>query len=89
VLLPEVNVAYGERVRWLTDLRRFVTASRWVTGLVISQAPSRGVVADGDPQRLNWDFSLDAEASRQIRDLIAARTPASSQRTRQSSEREA
>ena len=54
-----------------------------------SQAPSRGVVADGDPQRLNWDFSLDAEASRQIRDLIAARTPASSQRTRQSSEREA
>ena len=89
VLLPEVNVAYGERVRWLTDLRRFVTASRWVTGFVISQAPSRGVVADGDPQRLNWDFSLDAEASRQIRDLIAARTPASSQRTRQSSEREA
>ena len=58
------------------DLRRFVTASRWVTGFVISQAPSRGVVADGDPQRLNWDFSLDAEASRQIRDLIAARTPA-------------
>ena len=89
VLLPEVNVAYGEREQWLEELRRFVAASRWVTGFVISQAPSRGVVADGDPQRLNWDFSLDEEASRQVRDLIAARASSTSHRTRHSSEREA
>ena len=78
VLLPEVNVTYEERDAWLGDLRAFVAASPWVTGIVISQAPSRGVVADGDSQRLNWDFSSDATAGRQVRDLIRARAGAPS-----------
>jgi hypothetical protein len=72
VMLAEVNTASQGRVRWLTDLRTWVSLTPWVTGVVWSQdSRSRGATQLGTKVgNLNWNVTDDPQTRPVVQALI-------------------
>jgi hypothetical protein len=68
--LSEANAEYGHRVKWFTDLRRYLHKSPWVEALVISQVPSRSVGIDGNKGRMSWDIRKDKATLRIVKAVM-------------------
>jgi len=69
--LAEVNTAYSDRVRWLTDLRAFLRESPWIRIVAWSQLPSRGQAHAGSRVgELDWDASADPASAAILREII-------------------
>lgn len=72
LIISELNTAAEGRVRWLTDLRTWLdTEAPWVTGVVLSQAESRGQIQLGlQVGDLSWSVTTDPPTQPVIRGMI-------------------
>jgi hypothetical protein len=72
IIITELNTAAEGRVKWLTDLRTWLAVDApWVTGVVLSQAESRGQIQLGaQVGDLSWNVTTDPETQPVIRGLI-------------------
>jgi mannan endo-1,4-beta-mannosidase len=58
VMLTEVNTAKQGRYHWMLDLANYVAHAPWISGVVLSQAPSYGA-NDMLTGNLHWHVSTD------------------------------
>lgn len=71
VILAETNTQYGDRVRWLRDLRLMLRRRPWITAVAWSQLPSRGADQMIRPGDLHWDVQRDRPSAAVLRGIIA------------------
>ena len=70
VVLTEVNTAYGNRLRWLADLRAALATMPWIDVVTWSQLPSRGKAHQTATGVVDWDVQTDAPASAELAAII-------------------
>ena len=70
LLITEANTQYGDRVRWLNDLRRMLHGAPWITAVAWSQLPSRGAAQMRKPGDLHWDVQRDPCSAVVLRGVI-------------------
>jgi hypothetical protein len=70
-MITEANVAYGERLPWLTELRDELAQRPYNEGFVWSQLPSQQQARNPGSGFMNWDARRDTAASALLTDIAA------------------
>ncbi len=71
VIITELNTAADGRVKWLTDLRTWLTDATWVRAVVLSQGASRGQAQLGQKVgNLSWNVMTDPETQPVVKAII-------------------
>lgn len=71
MIITELNTATEGRLKWMTDLRTWLTEADWVRGVVLSQGESRGQAQLGDKVGdLSWNVLTDPATQPVIRGII-------------------
>jgi len=70
-MISEANVAYGQRIPWLSQLRSALPAFPYNEGFVWSQAPSREQAHDPTSGDMDWDARKDPPAAALLASIAA------------------
>jgi hypothetical protein len=69
VMLTEVNTVFGDRVRWLKEMRRMLRGMPWVRSFAWFQHTSRGQTQIPGSGELDWDVQRDPAAAAILRGI--------------------